>query len=220
MKRIFVLSFLAVTICLADPVQISVSGTSDSTALGYTSGQSYTFNWVINESYTGNPGDFFHTTYNQWHEQETSDSMMFSSLSGDGITGTYTQPSVASSSPNSYLITQSSSGLSVLAGSNSGTIGMQVNGIDLKYVQAFDLQIATFSNPSVYTDPTLYFSSYQGSYVPTGSGKIRLYTSTSQFHYFTPTEVNIDAIPEPATLAFVGIFGGGLWFVRRYFTNV
>lgn len=29
-----------------------------------------------------------------------------------------------------------------------------------------------------------------------------------------------DAIPEPSTIAFVGIFGGGLWFVRRYFPNV
>jgi len=172
---------------------------------------------VINESYGGNPGDFFHTTYNQWHEQTTSDSMIYSSVHGDGITGTYTQPSVSTSSPGSYLLTQSSSGLSLLAGADTGTIGMQVNGVDLEYVQAFDLQITAFSNPSTYTDPTLYFSSYQGSYVPTGSGKIRLYTSASQFHYFTPTEVSIAAIPEPATLAFVGIFGGGLVAVRRFF---
>ncbi|VGO12917.1 hypothetical protein PDESU_01471 [Pontiella desulfatans] len=28
------------------------------------------------------------------------------------------------------------------------------------------------------------------------------------------------AIPEPGTIALVGIFGGGLWFVRRYFPSV
>ena len=31
---------------------------------------------------------------------------------------------------------------------------------------------------------------------------------------------NVNVIPEPATLAFVGIFGGGLWFIRRFFPAV
>ena len=30
----------------------------------------------------------------------------------------------------------------------------------------------------------------------------------------------VSVIPEPVTLAFVGIFGGGLWFVRRFFPAV
>ena len=30
----------------------------------------------------------------------------------------------------------------------------------------------------------------------------------------------VAAIPEPSTLAFIGVFGGGLWFVRRYFPSV
>ena len=32
--------------------------------------------------------------------------------------------------------------------------------------------------------------------------------------------ISVSPIPEPATFAFVGIFGGGLWFVRRYFPRV
>ena len=33
-------------------------------------------------------------------------------------------------------------------------------------------------------------------------------------------DVNYQTVPEPSTIAFVGIFGGGLWFVRRYFPRV
>lgn len=33
-------------------------------------------------------------------------------------------------------------------------------------------------------------------------------------------DVRAQVIPEPATFAFVGIFGFGLWFVRRYFPSV
>jgi hypothetical protein len=32
--------------------------------------------------------------------------------------------------------------------------------------------------------------------------------------------ITIEAIPEPATIAFVGLFGGGLWIIRRYFPSV
>lgn len=32
--------------------------------------------------------------------------------------------------------------------------------------------------------------------------------------------LTVNVIPEPSTLAFVGIFGGGLWVVRRFFPSV
>ena len=69
-KLLITLLLVANAICWGDPIQISVTGTADSTALGYTSGQSYTFNWVINESYTGNVSwDIFDPNINQWHEE-------------------------------------------------------------------------------------------------------------------------------------------------------
>ncbi|VGO12918.1 hypothetical protein PDESU_01472 [Pontiella desulfatans] len=39
--------------------------------------------------------------------------------------------------------------------------------------------------------------------------------SNEYFQFYTA-----EAIPEPGTIALVGIFGGGLWFVRRYFPSV
>lgn len=36
-----------------------------------------------------------------------------------------------------------------------------------------------------------------------------------------PTQIGtIHVIPEPSTLAFIGVFGGGLWIVRRFFPSV
>ena len=32
--------------------------------------------------------------------------------------------------------------------------------------------------------------------------------------------IAVDVVPEPGTIALVGIFGSGLWFVRRYFPSV
>lgn len=61
LKRLTVVLAIVMVVAgsCADPIRISISGASDTTALGYVAGQSYTFHWVINELYAGNPGDFF-----------------------------------------------------------------------------------------------------------------------------------------------------------------
>lgn len=48
----------------------------------------------------------------------------------------------------------------------------------------------------------------------------QLSNSGSGFDQWAIDNVEINVVPEPATLAFVGIFGSGLWFVRRYFPRV
>ncbi len=67
MKTLLIALSLAVaTIAQADPVQVSVTGTADSTTMGYTSGQSYTFNWVVSDGFSGGTGDTFSLGVNRW----------------------------------------------------------------------------------------------------------------------------------------------------------
>lgn len=144
--------------------------------------------------------------------------MLFSSISGDGLSGTLTQPS----SPYSYLWTQetgSPDGLGLAERSYSSN-GLTVNGEELDELSAGGLYFEDFTFPATYVDPTAYFSSHTGSYTPQPGGQILVRGDISGPLAFTPTNVTIEAIPEPATLAFVGIFGGGLWLVRRFFPSV
>ena len=53
-----------------------------------------------------------------------------------------------------------------------------------------------------------------GSYDSSGTGAFH----TSGSH--SGNKLIVETIPEPSTLAFLGIFGGGLWVVRRYFPRV
>lgn len=138
----------------ADPILISVTGTADSTAVGYTSGQSYTFNWVINESYAGNTTDSFAPNSNFWFEESAMDSMVYSSVSGGGITGTYKQPSLHSSSPRSYL--RSAVGrtqfMEMYVGRDSGTTGLKIDDVDITRLHGYSVDLGVnFAFPT----PTL-----------------------------------------------------------------
>ena len=230
MKKIIVTLSIIVTasICWADPIQVSITGTANGNAFGYTSGQSYTFNWVINEAYTDGPAlDSFEPTHNIWREESVSDSRVFSALSGDGITGTYTQPG----NPVSFLQTGSPvSGQENKLSCNARTtslltenLGIYANGYSLISFSASSINIGAWAFPQTYTDPTAYMSSYTGTYSSIG-GSIEMEhvnpVTGASYLSFSPTSATIEAIPEPATLAFVGIFGGGLWFIRRYFPSV
>ncbi|VGO12916.1 hypothetical protein PDESU_01470 [Pontiella desulfatans] len=83
----------------------------------------------------------------------------------------------------------------------------------------------TYSIPGVQTADALSVRSFdnEGIIAPT------LVTGgTEDYWELRATRTGVDAtvkfygvsIPEPSTIAFVGIFGGGLWFVRRYFPSV
>jgi len=211
-KLLITLSLAAASICQAEPIQISITGTADRSAVGYTAGQSYTFNWEINGAYTGNSGDSFISSNNRWWESKAGDSMLFSSFSGGGLAGTLTQPS----GPRSFIEligTGSYKHLTLAAGSTSGNLGMTVNGEELTSLYADSIYIPTSELSEIYTDPTVFFASNAGSY--TSFGEMRV-VGASGFVYFDATNVTIGAIPEPASLGLISLFSGGIWFMRRY----
>jgi hypothetical protein len=63
-KTSITLMSLLITLSAWSDVTVSVTGTADSTGMGYTAGESYTFNWTINDGYDGSSGDGFNSSIN------------------------------------------------------------------------------------------------------------------------------------------------------------
>ena len=205
----------------ADPIQLSVTGTAQTTEMGYTTGQGYTFNWVLTDGYTGGSGDSFSTTYDRWHADTTSDPVLWTSVSGDGLSGTYSRPSGSANAPFEWLSSYSS-GLEVIANNDNtlgSSMGLTVNGVEVSSVHVWGINIPGRVLSDSFVNPAAHLATVVGTYA-LSSGTMRVRDESSNSIIFTPTSATITAIPEPGTLAFVGLFGGGLWFVRRYFPSV
>ncbi len=206
----------------ADLIRISVTGTADSTSMGYTIGQSYTFNWVINDGYTaGSSQDIFNSSRNLWDSDITSDPILWDSISGDGLVGTYSRPSTPGA-PFDYAQVRNDDPdvFSLWAGNDDhsgSSLGMTVNGVELAVLSCSSLNIgADFSFPETYVNPADYWAAYAGAYTPS-SGSIHVEDESSNIISFSPTSVSVQSIPEPATLAFMGLFGAAVIAIRRIF---
>ena len=215
MKKLLTLTLLAlgaVGFVQADSIRFTITGTADSTLLGYTAGESYSFSWEINEAYGGNPNDTFSPgAANQWMEKGSTDDILFSTIFGDGITGSHTP----SDTSESYILCMSGGAdvvtFSTLAESND-YIDLLANGNQVKEISAAFLFGGTY--PGSYVDPTSYFSDYTGSYGAVPS-VVSIYDDSGKVE-FSGGDLTVEAIPEPSVLALASIFGGGLLAVRRF----
>ena len=87
------------------------------------------------------------------------------------------------------------------------------------------LASATYSMPGASTADTIFFRTYDNEGIISPS----LVTGGAEDYWeLRATRTGVDttarlygvAVPEPSTIAFIGVFGGGLWFIRRYFPSV
>lgn len=199
-------------------IQFSLTGTADSSQYGYISGQSYTFNWIVNSGFMNNASSQFTANNNFWTDEFVSQAPIFSDLSGDGLTGSWQRPVLNEVDPYSYINVWYNHGthtLILLAANDSDySIGLQANGTNVWGMDAF-IQIGNIFNfPASYTDPNDYFASFTGTYTPNNS-TMWLYPVIGSSLTFTPTSLSISTIPEPSTALLTGLGLVALFFRRR-----
>lgn len=197
----------------ADLITFSVTGTANSTSLGYVSGESYTFHWVLDSSYN-EPGSFS-ATENFWGEFVAEDDNLYLSLSGDGLTGTLTRPT----DPWSSVFTGIYSGQQELwtwtATDSGNDLGLTVDGKNLSMLYAQVRVADMFDFTQTPMTPSAYFASYGGTYAALSGGEIFLRVANNEELYFTPSSVTITVVPEPGTLGLLSLGGLTLLLRRR-----
>ena len=213
LKIIAITTLLTVAAAQAG-ITTTVTGTANSSTMGYTSGESYTFTWVVNDSYTGGDLDFFlpNAVY-IWSPNSLEDPELWDDVSGDGLGGTYARPSVTPAD----TIVANSQGLSFAAQSSSSSIslGLTVNSIGVHEVSSSNLVIPGLDYSAAGPiDLGTYLASYAGSYDQT-SGQLSVRDTADNVIEFSPT--NLTIIPEPATCGVIVLFAGGLLAIRRIF---
>jgi hypothetical protein len=206
--RIIALLSLVAAASVAAPMSVSVTAAAQSTALGYTSNQLYTFTWVINDQYTGSANDFFDVNQNIW-----SDKSLFTTFSGDGLAGTYIQS-------NSVAIMRANAGGFELQayrdpGMGFPSLGLTVNGNDAGVITVSYLDIGTINYAdTAFVNPVTWLDSYKGT-VAQSTASMSIQDKDFNQITFLPTSVTVAAIPEPATALLFGIGAMGAWMVRR-----
>lgn len=73
----------------------TVTATADSTGNGYTASDSYTFIFTANSNFATGPNNFYNASQNRWGEGADSipEDELWTSVSGTGVSGTYSHPS-------------------------------------------------------------------------------------------------------------------------------
>lgn len=216
--------FFGAFVSLLSPVvaqtTFTINATATSTALGYTSGQSATFTYVLhNYSPTTPAGTATNGVSYVWQEETLTQPELFTGVSGTGLTGTWTRPNASGGAPASSLEAFSDNSLKLVAGRDTGTTGLTVNGQPLLTVSMYATFTGLTFSPITGTlpDPTSYFSSKYGTYTASSSWNAKVWDTTNASASFQINSITIgSAIPEPSTYAAVaGFLALGLALWRR-----
>lgn len=213
---------LAATGVYADPVQITLTA-QGSSQMGFSADQTYTFTWTVSDEFTGGPGDRFDSTANIWAIHQTTDPVLFNSVTSDGLGGTYNRPDSSIGAPYCYVSADSSS-LYLFAGDDAGwdqpTMGLTANGANIISIDARNLEIPGLDvSDTAFVNPADWLAGYAGTY-ELQFGLIMMEDDAGNAGFLNPSTMTIGVIPEPATMAFIGIFGGSLLTIRRLFPPV
>jgi hypothetical protein len=161
---------------LANPVQFTITGTANSTAHGYSAGESYTFTFRVNHNYTGGDGDSFLTSSSEWKQSSTNDPNIFLSITGDSLTGTYSpvfEPNGQSHYALSVVEEDGNQELWFSADTSASGFDIGLQTPDGSQIGDFAVEIVleNFSVPysEQFVNPTEFWSTYAGSYTLTNS---------------------------------------------------
>lgn len=206
----------AASATVAESVAITVSGTAQATEYGYVQGQLYSFTWVLYNDHIFNEGhDYFDQESSIWYEEVTSESPIFSDVYADGLSGTYSRPSSNENSPYNRIILNDSWPMYMTCADESGIslgLAVDVNGTEIPVKGLYyNIIIDPAITETGTADLAGFFGNYIGSY--SAPGEIKCTLNTGDDILFDATSMTISTVPEPATMALLGL--GGLFIRRR-----
>lgn len=203
-------------------LRTTANATFNTTTEGYTSGATYTFSFTTGADYptlsTLSTSTFSAGNNNYWFDTTSSDSALFVSAGGTGLSGTFARPS--GTDPQSYLYQGTTYDLLMGTDANASMGLTTLLGTGLKNVFWAGGTVTALSPAAAfsgsYVDPVDYFNARAGVY--TATGEIRLTgTGNTQIASFAVNQLTIAAVPEPGTYAaLAGLVGLGVAaYLRR-----
>ena len=217
-KTIAGLAVFALSTCLyADALLVTVSGTVDNYAEAFTVSMTLNQDWD-NSSSSGNDffglfGDF----NNVWGVQTTSEGTIISGLTGDIFTGTYSN----AGDPYEWVgvsLMEGNGSFEFYAGAGSSDIGLSYRGQLLDGVKiSGDYSGAIPYSDSYYPLVNCLSVMQNGGTFGNPLALTLDYAGSETAIFGTINSISIAAVPEPATFVLFGIFGAGIFGVRRRF---
>ncbi len=207
LKALGVIAALAVGVRARGQVTLTFTGTAGSTALGYTSGQSYSFSFTTASSFASTSRSTFSGSTNDWIAAPT-DPLLITTVTGGGLSGTLSSGVVTTELQNST----SNLMLDFEDETNGGAIGYTANGNSLNQIYVLitpaTVHPFSFSLSGSYTNPANYFANYTGTYSMAGvtNNHFLLLLGDSSSEMITLTSVtiaNAAAIPEPSNMGWI-----------------
>ncbi|MCF7689567.1 MAG: PEP-CTERM sorting domain-containing protein [Cephaloticoccus sp.] len=188
----------------------TVNDTSGPTTLGYAVSDPITLTFVLNDAVTPNV-----TGYN-WYEDTLGDPLIFSAVSGTGVSGTFDRSTGVDANVQLQVTAPSQLSLQFLY---TAPVGLTVNSQSIVNITASATYDGlTFDTSGSAPTPTEYFSAYVGSYNANWtSGSTGVYSyNFGPSVYVTINSMTISSVPEPSTYAaLAGMLVLGLTCWRR-----
>jgi len=213
--------------------QITLNVSPEADALGYVTSQTYNFTFTLNPDPNAGNGSFQPGIANAganytWLQEWTIDPQVWSSVTADGLSGTWVQPSAGDPSinnpvPDSYLVASaSSSSLMITAGADGSgayNVGLTAAGNPVSWIYFVgDFTGLNFANiTGTLPDPNAYMANYTGYYTTTPGAASGYITTSGGWAFFTVNSLSLTVTPapEPSTLALFAVGLGALLVFRR-----
>ncbi|GAT32433.1 PEP-CTERM protein-sorting domain-containing protein [Terrimicrobium sacchariphilum] len=183
-------------------VLFTINAVSDVAQLGYTSGQSLTFQFLVSEDYSS-AESYFSSTANNWVDEVASAHSLFTSITSPGLAGTY----VATLDPYAWVANDDTGFLNLYVDTEVPSASIGVTTPDDTAIKKIDIgidQAASWTFPNAAVTPGTYFALFQGSLNIGANTYFSMYSVGGDSYDFRVTSASVGVVPEPSAWALFG----------------